>query len=73
MALRNVPLAERRAEAAALDEALKVRRQTCVACGGRARSRAACADRDAMAKELAGLREEIKHWFDPGPDQEALF
>ena len=72
MTMRNIPLAERRAEARDLDARLKEHRKACYTC----RSRNPCdvaADLAAdLAAELAEARQDIRTWFDPGPDQGEL-
>jgi hypothetical protein len=67
--IRNFPLAERRAQACGLDEQFKEHRRECVDC----MTRQPCGEARELAAELAAVRDEIKHWFDPGPDQTALF
>lgn len=65
MTLRNVPLAVRRAEANDLDLRLKEHRGSCYSC----RPRQPCEEARDMRAELNQAREDIRHWFDPGPDQ----
>jgi hypothetical protein len=68
-AMRSFPLAERRAQARGLDERLKEHRRECLHC----MTRSPCGEARELAAELAMIRDEIKHWFDPGPDQGVLF
>jgi hypothetical protein len=67
--IRSYPLAERRGQASALDAQLKEHRRECFHC----MTKQQCAEAGEMAAELRSIRDEIKHWFDPGPDQGALF
>jgi hypothetical protein len=62
-------LAERRAQARALGEELKKHRRECRGC----MARQPCGEARELAAELAAARDDIGHWFDPGPDQAALF
>jgi hypothetical protein len=68
--VRNVPLAERRADAQALDAELKAHRRNCNSCRGGGRR--PCERARELASEVAAIRGEIRHWFDPGPDQMTL-
>lgn len=67
MSLRSVPLAERRAGARALEEAIRGHRHDGVKC------KPACAELTGMRTELAAIRREIATWFAPGPDDPVLF
>ena len=69
MPIRSYPLAERRGQARAMDEQLKEHRRECLHC----MTRQPCGEAQLLAADLAEARDEIKHWFDPGPDQVALF
>lgn len=67
--IRSYPLAERRAQARGLDQEAKEHRRWCPDC----MTGQACTEAREMAADLRVIRDEIKHWFDPGPDQEMLF
>jgi hypothetical protein len=69
MPIRNYPLAGRRGQARVLDEQVREHRRECRHCW----TRQPCGEARALAAELAAIRAEIKHWFDPGPDQATLF
>ena len=69
MAMRSVPLGERRADARALDEQIKAHRHDCLKC----KPRTPCDGMADLRAELAQARADIKHWFDPGPDQGELW
>jgi hypothetical protein len=68
--MRSVPLFERRADARNLDDAIKAHKPGCLACSV---SRQGCEQVLEMRAEMRKIRDEIKHWFDPGPDQPTLF
>ena len=65
---RNVPLAEATAEARQLDADLKSHGHDCPDC----KPRQPCQVKRDMAADLRRRRREIRTWFAPGPDQEAL-
>jgi hypothetical protein len=69
MPIRSYPLAEARAQARGLDGQLREHRRECLHC----MTRQPCGEVRDLAAELAMVRDEIKHWFDPGPDQGTLF
>lgn len=68
MTMRNVPLAERRADARALEDAIKAHRGGCLTCVPRVK----CQELRDMSAELKKIRQEIRTWFAPGPDQMTL-
>lgn len=72
MNARNVPLAEARAEARALEDQMKRHRQECVKCGS-GKGRIRCEAYKEMAASLSALKRQIKDWFAPGKDQADLF
>jgi hypothetical protein len=67
--MAKISLAGRRGEATALDEQIKEHCHACPLCQGRRQ----CAERQEMAADLRAIREDIKTWFAPGPDQGELF
>jgi hypothetical protein len=69
MRIRSYPLAERRALARAMGEELDEHRRGCARC----MIDRSCSEARDLAAELAEVRREIRHWFDPGPDQVPLF
>lgn len=66
--VRSVPLIERRADARVLDENMKRHLKDCRSCGV-----AKCGVYRGMKAELAKIREELRTWFAPGPDDQPLF
>ena len=64
---RNVPLIERRADARDLQARIDEHRRQGAKC------KPACDELVQMRAELKAIREEIRTWFAPGPDQEELF
>lgn len=64
---RNVPLIERRADARDLSQRISEHKHDGQRC------KPACAELVKMRKDLAAIREELRTWFDPGPDQPDLF
>lgn len=66
--MRNVPLAERRGDAAALADQITEHKRSEACCVG-----GECADLKAMRAELKEIRAEIRTWFAPSPDASTLF
>jgi hypothetical protein len=67
---RNVPLIERRADARVLEGKIRDHKRGCLDC---ARTRGQCSAAAVMRKELKAMREELRTWFAPGPDQATLW
>lgn len=69
---RSVPLAEAKAEARALAEAVRTHRRDCSACYTVKGRLMACEDFRTMRAELRERRAAIRSWFAPSPDQGTL-
>lgn len=72
MSVKNIPLAEAKADARALEQATRTHRLECVRCTVRDGRLMACEDLRQMRAELRERRAAIRTWFDPGPDQGTL-
>jgi transposase len=68
--MQAITLAERRADAQGLDQAMKAHRKTCPECQPRGYQ---CDAHAEMAAELRQIRAEIRSWFEPDQDQPSLF
>jgi hypothetical protein len=68
--MQAITLAERRADAQGLDQAMKAHRKTCPECQPRGYQ---CDAHAEMAAELRQIRAEIRSWFAPDQDQPSLF
>lgn len=73
--MRNATLAERQADAQALELQIREHPQNCVQCtASRAGRRGpACDELTRMRADLKTRRQAIRTWFDPSPDAPALF
>jgi hypothetical protein len=69
MTIAKITLAEKRADALALDTDMKRHATQCTRCVKRSR----CAEWKEMQASLKTMQDIIRHSFDPGPDDEALF
>ena len=63
---RNVPLIMRRADVKRLEEEIRQHRSDCD-------KAPACENHKELTAELKAAREDVRTWFAPVPDQEALF
>ena len=68
---RNVPLIECRADARVLEDKIREHKKDCQDCAWSAKGQ--CGNAQAMRNELKAIREELRTWFESGPDQETLF
>jgi len=64
--VKSVPLIERRAEAKTLAEQEKAHLADCAKGNS-------CKELREIRAELKQARDDLKNWFAPGDDQEALF
>lgn len=69
---RSVPLMVRRADARDLAQQVKEHRKSCQLCSSE-QVRGTCGREKEMRAELAAIRDEIRHWFDPPADAPVLF
>lgn len=68
--MQAITLAERRGEAAGLDQAMKDHRKTCPECQPKGYRCDAYAE---MGAELRQIRADIRTWFEADQDQASLF